>query len=123
MPWVLCCVDASSWLTRCAEQVCLSLLGTWSGSPEMMWSPDASLLQVLLSIQVKSVGESPWLRSGMLRRSRSKRVALCVRGADRSVVGAFFDGGWLEHDELLGFGVGSDGHASGDAFGHLREDP
>ena len=34
-------------------KVCLSLLGTWSGSPEMMWSPDASLLQVLLSIQVR----------------------------------------------------------------------
>ncbi|CAM9807719.1 unnamed protein product [Sphacelaria rigidula] len=34
--------------------VCLSLLGTWSGSPEMMWSPDASLLQVLLSIQART---------------------------------------------------------------------
>ncbi|CAN0376811.1 unnamed protein product, partial [Ectocarpus sp. 12 AP-2014] len=36
--------------------VCLSLLGTWSGSPEMMWSPDASLLQVLLSIQTFILG-------------------------------------------------------------------
>ena len=33
--------------------VCLSIINTWSGSPEEMWNPESSsILQVLLSIQV-----------------------------------------------------------------------
>lgn len=31
--------------------VCLSVINTWSSSPEDMWTPDKNILQVLLSIQ------------------------------------------------------------------------
>jgi ubiquitin-protein ligase len=36
--------------------VCLSLLGTWSGSPEETWSKSSSLLQLVLSIQCMLLG-------------------------------------------------------------------
>ncbi|KAI0031247.1 hypothetical protein K488DRAFT_79164 [Vararia minispora EC-137] len=42
-------------------KVCLSLLGTWSGRPEEMWSPGRStLLQVVISIQSMILTEFPY---------------------------------------------------------------
>ncbi|KAF6754275.1 hypothetical protein DFP72DRAFT_899833 [Ephemerocybe angulata] len=41
-------------------KVCLSLLGTWSGSPEEQWTSKSTLLQVLVSIQSMILNEAPW---------------------------------------------------------------
>ena len=42
-------------------KVCLSLLGTWTGSPEEQWQPGKStLLSVLVSIQAMIFCENPW---------------------------------------------------------------
>ena len=32
---------------------CLSLIGTWPGAPDEQWKPTSTLLQVLISIQVR----------------------------------------------------------------------
>ncbi|OSX67171.1 hypothetical protein POSPLADRAFT_1129859 [Postia placenta MAD-698-R-SB12] len=41
-------------------KVCLSLLGTWPGTPEEQWSPKSTLLQVLVSIQSMILVELPY---------------------------------------------------------------
>ncbi|CAL1694625.1 unnamed protein product [Somion occarium] len=46
-------------LYNCGK-VCLSLLGTWAGRPEEMWSPKSTLLQVLVSIQSMILIELPF---------------------------------------------------------------
>jgi len=46
-------------LYNCGK-VCLSLLGTWSGRPEEEWSPNSTLLQVIVSIQSMIFVELPY---------------------------------------------------------------
>ncbi|KAK7695095.1 hypothetical protein QCA50_002285 [Cerrena zonata] len=46
-------------LYNCGK-VCLSLLGTWAGRPDEMWSPKSTLLQVLVSIQSMILVELPF---------------------------------------------------------------
>ncbi|KAF9567848.1 hypothetical protein CPC08DRAFT_626320 [Agrocybe pediades] len=41
-------------------KVCLSLLGTWPGRPEEQWSPQSTLLQVLVSIQSMILIDAPY---------------------------------------------------------------
>lgn len=41
-------------------KVCLSLLGTWAGTPEEMWNEDSSIYQVLVSIQSLILVEEPY---------------------------------------------------------------
>mmetsp|Transcript_22096 Transcript_22096/g.86880 ORF Transcript_22096/g.86880 Transcript_22096/m.86880 type:complete len:600 (+) Transcript_22096:52-1851(+) len=41
-------------------KVCLSLLGTWAGTPEEMWNEDSTIYQVLVSIQSLILVENPY---------------------------------------------------------------
>ena len=52
-------------------KVCLSLLGTWQGTPEEMWNPQtSSLLQVLVSIQSLILIAEPYFNEPGFERSR-----------------------------------------------------
>jgi hypothetical protein len=46
-------------LYNCGK-VCLSLLGTWSGSSEEMWNKDSTLLQLFVSIQALIFVKEPY---------------------------------------------------------------
>lgn len=48
-------------LTASTGKVCLSLLGTWQGTPEEQWQPyKSTIMQVLLSIQSMIFCPRPW---------------------------------------------------------------
>ena len=52
-------------------KVCLSLLGTWQGTPEEMWNPQtSSLLQVLVSIQSLILIAEPYFNEPGFERNR-----------------------------------------------------
>lgn len=109
------------WLT---VAVCLSLLGTWAGTPEMQWQPRRStIMSVLISIQAMILNEKPWENEpGAEVRDRSsqqmsdrynrRRQALTIRfammdwlmrqdmrgGLWRDVVGKYFE---LNHEKII----------------------
>ena len=51
-------------------KVCLSLLGTWSGSGGESWTPNSTILQVLLSIQSLIFCEEPYFNEPGYERDR-----------------------------------------------------
>lgn len=58
-------------------KVCLSLLGTWSGSGGESWTPNSTILQVLLSIQSLIFCEEPYFNEPGYERDRGN-----ARGAE-----------------------------------------
>ena len=69
-------------------KVCLSILNTWRGRAEEMWSPRCTLLQVLVSIQSLIMVPEPWFNEPGYERSRgtpdgdaaSMQYTLKIRG-------------------------------------------
>jgi ubiquitin-protein ligase len=51
-------------------KVCLSLLGTWSGSDGEKWTTDSTILQILLSIQSLIFCEDPWFNEPGYEKDR-----------------------------------------------------
>ncbi|EFI28700.1 ubiquitinating enzyme [Coprinopsis cinerea okayama7 len=58
-------------LYQCGK-VCLSLLGTWPGSPEEQWTNKSTLLQVLVSIQSMILNEAPYFNEYVIIGSCSQ---------------------------------------------------
>ena len=52
-------------------KVCLSLLGTWSGTGGETWSPNSTILQVLISIQSLIFCEEPYFNEPGYERDRN----------------------------------------------------
>lgn len=56
-------------------KVCLSLLGTWAGTPEEMWNQDSSIYQVLVSIQSLILIEEPYYNEPSLQYQQNKAAS------------------------------------------------
>ncbi|KAF9654435.1 hypothetical protein BDM02DRAFT_3196787 [Thelephora ganbajun] len=85
-------------------KVCLSLLGTWSGSAEENWQPRKStLLQVLVSIQSMILVEAPYFNEpghGQANPKRRESIAynrnICLQTVRWAIVE------WLDDTQLTG---------------------
>ena len=52
-------------------KVCLSLLGTWSGSDGEKWTTDSTILQILISIQGLIFDKDPWFNEPGYEKDRN----------------------------------------------------
>jgi baculoviral IAP repeat-containing protein 6 len=62
-------------LYNCGK-VCLSLLGTWSGSSEEMWNKDSTLLQLFVSIQALIFVKEPYFNEPGVESSMGSASAV-----------------------------------------------
>ena len=61
-----------------ARQVCISLLGTWSGRGVERWGPDSTLLQLLVSIQGLVLVQRPYYNEAGWVGSAVSHIWLCL---------------------------------------------
>lgn len=57
-------------------KVCLSLLGTWSGSDGEKWTTDSTILQILLSIQGLIFDKDPWFNEPGYEKNRNSKLGI-----------------------------------------------
>ena len=53
-------------------QVCVSLLGTWSGRGVEVWGKDSSLLQVIVSLQGLILNAEPYFNEAGYEKQKGK---------------------------------------------------
>lgn len=59
-------------------QVCVSLLGTWSGRGVEVWGKDSSLLQVIVSLQGLILNAEPYFNEAGYEKQKGRSILVLL---------------------------------------------